>query len=308
NAAAAGFTSLLDLATNDGSQPDQAHLFWGQILAPVVAALVALRAVRDKGISRGLAIALVLALTFWALAGLNRSGERFPTSSRYQDPSAVFLLLIAGEALRGLRVPRLAIAAVAAVAVAAALGGISLMQREHEDRWEPAADSIRSSLAAVDLAGASAMAAFPVVFPPNITVSDRRYLAAVGDRGSPALSEAELLKRPEAERAGADLTMAQALGLALAPPRSRAVGRCQTLASSAAGDTGLTLLRGEFTMKNEGSSPVEVMLGRFSDDFSVNLGPVDPRVTTSLAIPVDNATQRWRLGLIGSGRVRLCTG
>jgi hypothetical protein len=308
NAAAAGFTSLLGLATNDGSQPDQAHLIWGQILVPIAAALVTLRAVRDKGISRGLAIALVLAFTFWALAGLNRSGERFPTSSRYQYPSAVFLLLIVGEALRGLRVPRLAIAAAAAVAVAAALGGISLMQREHEDRWEPAADSIRSSLAAVDLAGASAMTAFPVVFPPNITVSDRRYLAAVGDRGSPALSEAELLKRPEAERAGADLTMAQALGLSLAPPRSRAVGRCQTLASSAAGDTGLTLLRGEFTMKNEASSPVEVMLGRFSDELSVNLGPVDPQVTTSLAIPVDNATQPWRLGLIGSGPVRLCTG
>jgi hypothetical protein len=299
NSAAAGLTSLLGLATNDGSQPDQAHLIWGQILLPIVAALIAFRAVRDKGLSRGLAVALVLALTFWALAGLNRSGERFPTSSRYQYPSAVFLLLVAGEALRGLRVPRLAIAAAAVIAVVAAIGGISLMQREHEERWEPAADSIRSSLAAVDLAGPSAERAFPVVFPPNITVSARRYLAAVGEHGSPALSENELLKRPETERAGADLS--------LKPPNSGAIGRCQTLASSTAGDTGLTLLRGEFTMKNEGNSPVEVMLGRFSNEFSVSLGPLDPQVSTSLVIPVDNASRPWRLGLIGSGPVRLCT-
>jgi hypothetical protein len=109
NAAAAGITSLLGLATNDGSQPDQAHLIWGQILAPIVAALVALRVVRDKGISRGLTIVLVMAFAFWALAGLNRSGERFPTSSRYQYPSAVFLLLIAGElsGAYGSRVSRL---------------------------------------------------------------------------------------------------------------------------------------------------------------------------------------------------------
>jgi len=307
DAAAAGLTSLLGLATNDGSQPDQAHLIWGQILLPIVTALIAFRAVREKGISRGLAVALVLAVTFWVLAGINRSGERFPTSSRYQYPSAVFLLLIAGEALRGLRVPRFAVAAAAVIAVVAAVGGISLMQREHEERWEPVADSIRSSLAAVDLAGPSADPAFPVLFPPNIKVPARRYLAAVADYGSPALSETELLKRPEIERARADLTMAQTLGLALKPPHLAAHRQCQTLASSAAGDTGLTLLRGEFTMKNEGDSPIEVMLGRFSDELSVSLGPLGPRISTALVIPVDKASRPWRLGLIGNGPVRLCT-
>ena len=32
------------------------------------------------------------------LAGLNRSDERFPTSSRYQYPSALFLLLVLAAA------------------------------------------------------------------------------------------------------------------------------------------------------------------------------------------------------------------
>jgi hypothetical protein len=121
------------------------------------------------------------------------------------------------------------------------------------------------------------------------------------------LSEAELEENPEPERAAADLTMAQALGLALVPPRSLAA-RCQILTASASGDTGLTLLRGEFTIENEADSPVEVMLGRFADEFSVNLGPVGPRVTTSLLIPPDHAVRPWRIGLRGSGPVRLCTG
>jgi hypothetical protein len=305
DAAAAGITSLLGLATNDGSQPEQAHLIWGQVLVPVAAGLVALRAVRDREISRGLAVALAIALAFWVLAGLNRSEERFPTSSRYQYPSAIFLLLIAGEALRGLRLPRLAVVLAAVVVAAAAVGGVSLMQREHEDRWEPVADSIRSSLTAVDLAGPSARPDFPVVFPPNITVPARRYLTAVADHGSPALTEAELGERPEAERAGADLTMAQALGLALLPPRSPAL-RCQRLTASAAGETGITLLRGQFTIENQARLPVEVMLGRFSGELSVSLGPVDPGITTSLRVPPDDAAQPWRLGLIGAGPVRLC--
>jgi hypothetical protein len=306
-AAAAGVVSLLGLATNDGTSPDQAHLVWGKIVVPLLAALVALRIWRDRGISRGLATALAMALAFWVLAGLNQSDERFPTSSRYQYPSALFLLLVIGESLRGLRVPRVALVLATAGAAAAAVGGVSLMEREHDERWRPAADAIRSSLAAVELAGPSANPAFPVTFAPNPTVPAAMYLAAARDDGSPAYSAAELAKRPESEKAGADLTMAQALGLALAPPRSPDA-RCQPLAATASGETGITLLRGGFTIANRGSVPVEVMLRRFAEgDFSVSLGPLSAGVKTALVIPPDAARRPWQLGLRGSGPVRLCT-
>jgi hypothetical protein len=307
-AAAAGIVSLLGLATNDGSVGGQAHLIWGELTVPVVLVAVALRVHRDRGISRGLAIVLAIALAFWILAGLNRSAERFPTSSRYQYPSAVFLLLIVGETLRGLRIPRLAMVLAVAVAVAAAVGGVSLMQREHRDRWEPAADSIRSSLAAVDLAGPAANPDFPVTFPPSISVPARTYLAAARDHGSPAFSEAELAARPEPERAAADLTIAQAVGLGLATPRRgvEPIG-CEAVRASAAGATGVTLLRGGFTIANPGATAFEVTLGRYADGFSVSLGPVEPGVTTALTIPVDSARRPWRLGLVGDGVARLCT-
>ncbi|MDX6595140.1 MAG: hypothetical protein QOI72_522, partial [Solirubrobacterales bacterium] len=83
-AAGAGITSLLGLATGDGSAPSQPHLIWGELLLILGIALVGVRIYRDRGISRGLAIALALGLTFWIAAGVNRDVTRLPTSSRFQ--------------------------------------------------------------------------------------------------------------------------------------------------------------------------------------------------------------------------------
>lgn len=307
DAAAAGITSILGLATDDGTSPDQAHLVFGRIAVPFLAAAVAFRIWRDQGLSRTMAIALVLALGFWILAGLNRSEERFPTSSRYQYPSALFLLLIAGEVLRGIRIPRPALALAAVVVAAAAVGGVNLMTREHNERWQPAADAIRSSLAAVELGEPSVRPGFPVHFSPNPAVPARRYLAAAAEHGSPAFSESQLVDRPEPELAGADLTMAQALGLSLVPPSGRE-RRCQSLAASATGETGITLLRGGFTLENRSPAPVAVMLKRFArGEFSVSLGALQPEQKAALVIPPDSAELPWQLGLQGQGSIRLCT-
>jgi hypothetical protein len=308
DAASAGIVSLLGLATGDGSEPSQPHLIWGQILLVAGLLLLGLRIAKEGKVSRGLAVALAIGLAFWILAGLNHDASRLPTSSRYQYPSAVFLLLIAAEMLRGLRVPRLATAAAAAVTAGAVVGGLSLLHREHDERWVPYANSLRSSLAAVEIAGPGADPAFPVFFPPSIEAPARDYLNAVGEHGSPAFTEEELQARPASERASADLTIAQALGLALAPPDPRVrTAQCQMLQANAVGYSGLTLIRGGFTLSNRGGADVEVLLSRFADELSVLLGPVGPGVITSLEIPEDASIRPWNLGLRGNGPVRLCT-
>jgi hypothetical protein len=208
---------------------------------------------------------------------------------------------------RGIRFPRFALVAATVVAGVAVVGGMSLINREHEERWLPYSDSLRSTLAAIDLAGASADPEHLVFFPPDISTPTRAYLAATEEHGSPAFDESELADRPEPERAVADLTMAEAIGLALRDPApSSSAVSCQQLQASADGATGVTLLHGGFTIANEGSTPVEVSLGRFADGFSVLFGPVEPGVTTSLFIPRDNAERPWRLGLTGEGATRLC--
>lgn len=308
DAAAAGIVSLLGLATGDGSEPDQPHLIWGQLLLIPAIAGVGWRVYRERGLPRGLAIALALAVFFWISAALVQNADRLPTSSRYQYGSAIFLLLIAAEALRGLRIPRVAVGLAAAVAVFSLSGGIPLAEREYEERWRPTGEYLRSTLAAVEIAGESAEPGYRIAFAPTPVATAGRYLDAEADYGSPAYSEAELAGRPMAEKEGADLTLAQVLGLALVEPApgDRTIA-CETLAASAEGATGVTLLKGGFTLANETSGDVEVMLSRFATGFPVSLGPLPAGVETALRIPVDRSERPWNLGLKGEGPVRLCT-
>jgi hypothetical protein len=308
NAAAAGIVSLLGLATGDGSEPDQPHLIWGQLLLIPAIAAVGWRVYRERRLPRGLAIALALGLFFWVSAALVQNADRLPTSSRYQYGSAIFLLLIAAEALRGLRIPRFAVGIAAAVTAFALTGGIPLAEREYEERWRPAGDYLRSTLAAVDIAGESAEPGYRIAFAPTPVATAARYLEARADYDTPAYDEEELAARPEAEKEGADLTLAQVLGLRLAEPApgDRTIA-CEPLRASAEGATGVTLLRGGFSLANETVGDVEVLLSRFAAGFPVSLGALPAGVTTALTIPTDGSERPWNLALKGEGPVRLCT-
>jgi hypothetical protein len=307
DSAAAGFTSLFGLATGNGSEPDQPHLIWGRIALIVTVVLLTARLARERRISRRLAVALAIAVAFWVLTGLARDMERFPTSSRYQYPSAVFILLVVAEGLRGVRVPRFAVAVAALLAGLAAIGGYSLMHRKYEERWRPLADSLRVSLGAIGIAGDSVTPGFRVSFMPSPVVSARTYLDVVDESGSPGFDEAELAERSGPERARADLTLARALDLALvSSPPSERVLRCRALRASTGATTGITLSHGGFELANEGGGSVEVVLRRFADRFAVDLGAVGPGGSASLAIPADDSPRPWVLGLRGKGPVRLC--
>jgi hypothetical protein len=308
NAAAAGIVSVFGLATGDGTDPSQPHLIWGRIALVVLLAAIGMRIYREGRLPRGLAVVLAIGLAFWVLAGLNHNSERPPASSRYQYPSAVFLLLIVAETARGLRAPKLAIVGAAALAGLAISGGLNLMHREYTERWRPVADSLRSNLAAVDIAGPSANPAFPIAFAPSPVASAGRYLDTAEAHGTPAFTETQLAGRPEAERMGADLTIARALGLALVTPgRGTKVIGCETLAASSEGPTGISLLHGGFTFENRTIAPVQVLLSRFASELSVSLGSIEPGVRVALDVPVDNSSRAWALGLKGAGAVRLCT-
>ncbi len=86
----------------------------------------------------------------------------------------------------------------------------------------------------------------------------------------------------------------------------RIVG-CQTLQATELGETGITLLRGGFKLENQGEGEVGLSLGRFSEGLPVEFGSLGPDSPVSLYIPKDESTRPWRLGLTGSGPVRLCT-
>jgi hypothetical protein len=303
DAAAGGIVALLGLSTGDGSEPDQPRLIIGQLLLGAGLVLGALRIRRLGTVPRQLLVVLAAALAFWVLAGLNVSTDRAPTSSRYTYPSAVFLLLIAGELLRGLRIPRPALAVASAATVAAAIAGFSLLHREYEERWLPSSESLRASLGSIEITADHISPEFPVVFGANLQIPAGVYLQAVDDHGSPAYSDAELAARDEPYRAAADTTLASALALVIAPSEeSPPEAGCTRIGPGAE----LPLAAGTFTLTSLGPAPGAILLGRFSDSLPVSFGTIPEGTVVSLSLPADRSTRQWRLGTAGDATLAVC--
>jgi hypothetical protein len=185
-------------------------------------------------------------------------------------------------------------------------GGVSLMHLKYAD-WRHRGESLRATLAGVEIAGAAARPDFRVSFPPSVKVTARGYLSALGTGASPAFSEGELAARPEAERVAADLTAAQVLGLRLVPDRRTTRGvDCRALHAHARGTTDTRLAAAEYTVGDDGPASVEILLRRFASRPSVTLGALPGGGRDALRIPSDNSSRRWRLDLRGSGPVEVC--
>ncbi|HWB69341.1 MAG TPA: hypothetical protein VG518_05140 [Solirubrobacterales bacterium] len=300
----AGIAALLGREVVDPANPGHPPLLFRGLAAVAIGA-GALRVSRQGGVSRGLAVALALALAFWGLAGLNHTFLRPPTAVRYQYPSAVFLLLIAAEALRGVRITRPALLVLAALATVSVLGGISLLRQEYR-LWESMSDSVRATLAAVDIAGPRASGMLPSTVFGDLPISAHRDLEVAGEHGSPGFSESELLADPESRGALADPELAAFLGIALRKEGPAPGPPCRRARALDAAAPSLALGPGGFELKNASARPVGIELGRFSREHPIQLGELAPGAVGRLAIARDGARRPWRLSLDGGGPVRLC--
>jgi hypothetical protein len=249
-------------------------------------------------------VALAIALTFWVLAAMNQTFDRPPDASRYQYPSAVFLLVICGALLRGVRIKGRPLIVAAALTSVAVLSGTALLYREYERWWLPASESLRASLAGLEIAGQGAGRDFTVNFPPNMTLPASQYFELVRTAGSPAFSESELTESGDPHLAAADLTLAGAHELDLVPVAAvpRALDGCRRLTGGAS----LELPERTATLVATDPGPVEVLLSRFSLSPTVPLGTVMPATSARLRIPVDRSVRRWRLHLRGEGSLAVC--
>ena len=299
----AGLASLFGLASSE-PEAERTHQIAGHLLALAALTAASLRIWRLGRVPRDVVVAVAIALTFWALAAVNQTFDRPPDASRYQYPSAVFLLLICGGLLRGVRIGGRPLIVAAAVTGVAVVSGTAFLHREYERWWLPASDSLRASLAGLEIAGEGAGRDFTVNFPPNVTLPASRYFELVRTAGSPAFSESELAGSGERERAAADLTLAGAHELRLTPDARRTKGHdgCHRLADGGA----LELPRRTHTLVATEEGPVEVLLSRFSSTPSVPLGEIRAATSARLRIPLDLSVRRWRLHLRGEGSLAVC--
>jgi hypothetical protein len=312
DAAAQALASLLGLATPSGAELEPVGLNRGRVLLVLLAGLAALRLWRLGSVPRGLWIALAAGGAFWFLAALNDNEFRGPTSGRYQYPGAVFLLLIAAELLRGLRVPRAALVAATVLAAAALASNIAFLDRGHDRFFEPISESERAQLATLELARDSVDPAFTLTVERGGVwlgpVDAASYFSAIDAHGSPAYSEEELAASSEQARSGADQILAEALEIGLDPVQASGAGaggpaRCRIIAAGAGPP--LRLGPGKLILQTRSAKSPRVRLGRFSDALPVDLGEMPARAG-AITIRADRSRRRWRLGVSGTGALRVC--
>jgi hypothetical protein len=299
---------------------------WGAPLA--VGGLVALiSASRRRPVSPLMAAAVAGALTFWCLAAVARNTIADPTASRYLYIGAAFVWLIVAEALAGVVPSQLALALVAIAVIGALVSNIGVL-RAGERGLRFTDDSVRATLAAVEIASPNVPASFPPnpVGAPVVTAGP--YLAAVHDLGSPAFTVPELERAPAALQLVADSTLAEAdsLGLYPAAPsltgssaleveghtggRIVAMGDCRQLqqtASLATIDVRVPV-GGTLLMHAGRGGSAQIYLRRFASAFPARrFAVLSPGTSGALRFPYDRARSLpWHVQVNATAPVELC--
>ena len=225
---AAAIASLLGFAAPIGEDPADAF-GWGRPLALVAIAGLAFVLVRRGQVSRSFWVVLAVGVSFWLLAGLNEVAQRAPTVSRYQYMGAIFVLLVAAEPLRGVRLSRTAAGVVTVVTCAALASNLSQLSAA-SDMLAKTTELERAGMAAFEIArdeiAPEMLLTEELIGTGSSTVQAGEYFYAVDRFGSPAYTQAELEAASEPARAAADRVLAVALGASLAPAPARASDHC----------------------------------------------------------------------------------
>jgi hypothetical protein len=301
---------------------------WGPPLA--VAALVVIttalrrRRARIQPLLIGASLGVI---TFWALSAVARADFADPTASRYVYVGAVFIMLLAAESFAGSTVSFGWGAAGAILLIGCVVANVSEL-RTGERGLRAADDSVRASLAAVQLASPVVSSNF-VPEPTNAPqIAAGPYLAAVRSLGSPALTPQEVMRAPESVRAHVDRVIEQAERLvpapALLPPRTVApptvvaaygaklttMASCQRVRPTAA--TASVDVRASpgssIVVSTARGSGAAIYLRRFASSFGEPaLASVPSGTSVGLRLPADDARQlSWEIQVVAPDPFVVC--
>jgi hypothetical protein len=304
---AAAIAALLGLAIPVEGTTAPNGLDWGRPLAVALLGLGAWRMYRLPRIPRSLWVVLAIGFAFWILGGLDVKPGRVASASRYQYPGGVFVLLIAGALLEGVRWQRRLLWPALVVVVAAVAANLVFLHEAYSSYLRT------SRLESADLAAAEiARGTVEPGFRLDEDIADTGYVGievgpyfeAVDAHGSPAWSEAELLAGGETEKVPADKVLAAALRVGLTDLKGPPPGPCRSHPTSEAKPAAVSLPPGGIAIRS--ASPIALTLGRFSQEYPVAVGTTSPAAWQALRIPTDRSQQPWLLRLGGEGRVTLC--
>ncbi len=322
-----GVSSLLGLPEIDFSA--SSSLDPGLPLLALLLAVAALRLRQIGHVSRWLGVVTVTALGFWLPAALNASEQRDPTEPRYQYMAAIFILMIAAELLRGVRVGRRAMVAVFAVAGVVTLSNIVFLYRAFEDE-RLLGEQSRGALAALEISRGTVDPEF-VLSASNAGVDYLRlvsagpYFSAIDEFGSPAYTRSELGGAPEPARAVADTVIWNALGGRVLPAQARARpggaaprvvlaqnattmrrGSCASIVPAGSGVAVLALPRGGALLFTDPGAAPRMSIRRYAEEWRPLEPPPKLAPRFLLRIPPDRSSVPWLLRLGTSAPLRAC--
>jgi hypothetical protein len=309
----AALTSLAGLATGDGSEPDQPNLIWGQIGAIAFIGLAIWRLRKLSRIPRSFLVTAAGALCLFFLFAIAQNAYleygpnefRAATLSRYQLPTAVFVVLVASTLLEGIRFTKWGLGVSGVLTVFAIAGGIQLMDQEANERWIPASAYTRATLSGVDLSGPDTTPGYEFRPGTAFDVPADDYFAAVEAHGSPAFTESELRGQDPSVRLTAEASLFSASGVALTgSPPAFDESTCRSFPASAQP----RLQGGTYAIQNAGTSELAISASRVSDPPGTLIGSVLRKATAGLRLPQGAYGSSWIISFGGTGPVRVCPG
>jgi hypothetical protein len=286
---------------------------WGQPLLIALIGLVVYGQWRRPGFSPGFWVVAAATAANWFLAAFNYIPGREPTTSRYMYAGGVFVLLLAAELLRGVRIGRRPLLVAGAVTLAAIASNLVPL-KDGSDWLKNQSVLTRSDLAAIEIAQRTIdpnFALSPEVAgtPSLIDVQAGKYLETEREFGSPAYTPAELAGAPEVGRRQADLVLATALPLATETGAGETPGggRSCTTVSGGGAAPGVRLSPGVTRIEVAPGPHATFSLRRFAvAEYPVTTEGAPGDSTTLLSIPRDRSTRPWYLKVEASQRVRVC--
>ena len=305
---------------------------WGRPLAVAAAGLVLWRLWRvDRVPTRVLTLLAILGV-FWLLTGLQRASFGPAESSRYVYVSAVFVVALAVELLRGVTLSPRAWIVTAGAALLIAAGNVADM-RSGAAFLRGQGLQTRTGLTTLEIAR-------PVVAPghvaegiagyPLVQVRADQYFAMARDMGTPAASVEELIRAPEGYRLAADAELTRIHEAALVPTEPPTAASptpavdaatagtpeegdgCVTFEPAPAGPAepppalDLTVPEAGLVLTAEGG-PATVRLRRFADGFPEEpLSRIAAGGSARLALAADLDRTPWHVRLQPEARVTAC--
>jgi len=307
---AASVESLLGLA--DPPVEGVATVGWGQPLLVALIGLVIYGQVRRPGFSPGFWVVAAATATNWFLAAFNYIPGREPTTGRYMYAGGLFVLLLAVELLRGVKVNRTVLLVAGAVTLAAVSANLVILR--DGSRWlDNQTVLTRSDLAAIEISRRSvdpyfALAPDVAGTPSLIDVQAGKYLEAEREYGSPAYTPTELASAPEVGRRQADIVLSQALPLStetIVDAKPDPQGVCTTVPGGQGSD--LRLGPGVTRIELEPGPAASFNLRRFAvAEYPVPTEGAPGGSTTLLTIPPDTSQRPWRLQVQAEQAARVC--